>query len=127
MGQVNKDMTRAILSFVIVCAVTLALGQTPSSQYQTATIVKMAEHQEAAAEKSTESQPVRYDVSLRVKDMVYVVLFTPRPGTYGAEFMTGMDLQVRVDENSVTFNDMLGRSITAPIISQEPAQSRANR
>lgn len=119
---------RAILSFIIVCAVTFALGQTSSSsQYQTGTIVKMAEHQEAVTEKSTEHQPARYDVSVRVKNTVYVVLFTPPPGTYGAQYMTGMDLQVRVEEKTITFNDMLGRPITAPIISQSPAEPRADR
>jgi hypothetical protein len=119
-------MMRAILGFVMVCAVTVALAQTPSSQYQNASIVKMAEHQESVTAKSGEAPPVRYDVSLRVKDTVYVVLFTPPPGTYGAQYMTGMDLLVLVEEKTVTFNDMLGRSFTAPIISQAPAQPRAN-
>jgi hypothetical protein len=119
-------MMRAILSFVMVCAVTVALAQTPSSQYQNASIVKMAEHQEEVAAKSDEHPPVRYDVSLRVKDTMYVVLYTPPPGTYGAQFMSGMDLLLLVEAKTITFNDMLGRSITVPIISQAPAQPRAN-
>ena len=120
-------MMRAILSFVIASAVTVALGQTPSAKYQNGTIVKMAEHQEAVAAKSDEHPPVRYDVSLRVKDTVYVVLFTPPPGTYGSQYMTGMDLLVLIEGNTVTFNDMLGRSIKSPIISQSPAEPRVNR
>ena len=58
---------------------------------------------------------------MQVKDVVYVVLFTPRPGMHGFQTLAGMDILVLVQEKTMLFNDILGRSMSAPIISQHPA------
>lgn len=65
-----------------------------------------------------------YDVSIRLKDnhAEYVLLYTPLPGKYGFQFMAGRDVLVLVEGETVTFNDILGRSIKVPIVSQRPAQ-----
>ena len=72
---------RKILVVILLwSAVIPAFCQVASSKYQPATIMAVKPHQDAA---STDSSTSRYDVSLKVGNTLYVVLFTPPPGAYG--------------------------------------------
>jgi hypothetical protein len=51
----------------------------------------------------------------------YVVLYTPPPGTYGAQYTEGMNLLVLVGSKTITFNDIRGISREVPILSRAPA------
>ena len=51
----------------------------------------------------------------------YVILFTPGPGMHSFQTLAGMELLVQVHQKSMYFNDLLGRSMSAPIISQHSA------
>lgn len=108
---------------MIGTAITL-LGQSETQKYQSATVLDAKEHQGPVSDKAEDPSITRYDITIRVKDTEYVVLFTPRPGTHGFQYMNGTTLLVLVKDNTVTFNDILGRSMTAPILSQRPAASR---
>ena len=94
------------------------LGQTTKPAYQTATIVDVKTHQESAPSGSSVS---RYDITIRLQNNIYVVLYTPPPGTYGSQYMKGMDMLVLVGENTITYNDMLGVSREVPILSRMKA------
>lgn len=94
-------------------AVFPALGQSAKPTYQTATIVDVKTHQDSAASASSVS---RYDISIQLKNEIYVVLYTPPPGTYGNQYMKGMDMLVLVGANTITYNDMLGVSREVPIL-----------
>jgi len=99
-------------------------GQQSSSspQYQSGLILEVKEHPGAEIPATEKTPPIkRYDISVQVKDVVYVILFTPRPGMHGFQTLAGMDILVLVQEKSMYFNDILGRSMSAPIISQHPA------
>jgi hypothetical protein len=103
-------------------------GQSSSSQYQSGLILEVKEHPGAELPATEKSPPIkRYDISVRVKDVVYVILFTPRPGMHGFQTLAGMDTLVMVRDKTMFFNDIVGRSMSAPIISQHPAAPKRNQ
>jgi len=127
-------MVLSLLSVVIISAASAfpfqsaAHGQSSSSQYQSGLILEVKEHPGAEIPATEKTPPIkRYDISVQVKDVVYVILFTPRPGMHGFQTLAGMDLLVKVQEKTMFFNDILGRSMSAPIISQYPAAPKPNR
>jgi hypothetical protein len=67
------------------------------------------------------SDPTSYDVSVKVGDTIYVVLYTQPLGELPAKYARGHELLVLVGKNTITYNDMLGRSLQVPIESQRPA------
>jgi len=73
-------------------------------------------HQQGATQTGSTNQ---YDIDVRVENTLYTVLYTPPPGTYGAQFSAGLQLMVRVGANTITFNDMLGHSRNVPILNRK--------
>ena len=67
----------------------------------------------------------RYDISIKVGNTMYVVLYTPPPGTYGFQFSAGQDLLVSVGDKTITYNDLLGYSRKVPIISRSPVPAKS--
>jgi hypothetical protein len=103
-------------------------GQSSSSQYQSGLILEVKEHPGAELPATEKTPPIkRYDISVRVKDVVYVILFTPRPGMHGFQTLAGMDTLVMVRDKTMFFNDIVGRSMSAPIIGQHPAAPKRNQ
>jgi hypothetical protein len=125
----EETRMRKILSVVLLwMAVLPALCQSPSGKYQPGTIMEVKEHQgKAAADSGAAGSSVkRFDISVKAGNTVYVVLYTPPPGTYGGQYSQGMNLLVLVGEKTLTFNDVAGRSIEVPILSRTPAASPDN-
>jgi hypothetical protein len=89
-----------------------------TSKYQVGTITEVKVHQTAG---SGASAAASYDVSVKVGDTVYVVLYTPEVGEDTVKYAAGRDLLVLVGKNRITYNDILGRSYEVPIESQKPA------
>jgi hypothetical protein len=110
---------------VTLCLLTLAaLGQS-TSKYQVGMITEVKARQVAG---DSASDPTSYDVSVKVGDTIYVVLYTQPLGEIPAKYATGHELLVLVGKSTITYNDILGRSLQVPIESQrpvtEPKQSR---
>lgn len=98
-----------------------------TEQYQSALVLEIKEHPGGVVPATERTPPVpRYDVSVQVKDIVYVVLVAPPPGTASYETWR-RDILVLVKGKTMMFNDLLGRPNTAPIISQHPATSKPNQ
>ena len=89
-----------------------------SSKYQVAQIIEVKVHEAAG---DTSSNTTSYDVSAKVGDTIYVVLYTPPLGELPPKYVTGRELLVLVEKDSITYNDMLGRSLQVPIQSHRPA------
>jgi hypothetical protein len=89
-----------------------------TSKYQVGTITEVKVHQAAG---SGASDATSYDVSVKVGDTIYVVLYTPPLGEGTVKYSVGRDLLVLVGKNTITYNDILGRSFAVPIKSQKPA------
>ena len=109
---------RRLIGVICLCLLALsALGQS-TSKYQVATILEVAPHQTAG---SGASDVVSYDVSVQVGDTIYVVLYTPPLGEIAPKYFAGRSLLVLVGKNTITYNDILGKSFEVPIQSQKAA------
>lgn len=109
---------RKLISIVSLYLVTLAAFCQSTAKYQVAIITEVKARQVAG---ESASDTTSYDVSVKVGDTIYVVLYTPPLGELPPKYATGHELLVLVGKNSITYNDMLGRSLQVPIESQRPA------
>jgi hypothetical protein len=100
----------SLLTFPALCQST--------SKYQVGTITEVKPHQ-AATHGSSDAPS--YDVSVKVGDTIYQVLYTPPLGESTPEYAAGRELLLLVAKNTITYNDILGRSFDVPIESQRPA------
>ena len=109
---------RKLIGAIALYLLTLsAFGQT-TSKWQIAIITEIKPR--TAAGDSASDRP-RYDVSVKVGDTIYTVLYTQPWGELPAKYATGHELLVLVGKNTITYNDMLGRSLQVPIESQKSA------
>ena len=112
------------LCVILICiSVCSTLGQTPSSKYQPGTIMAVTAHQNAPGE--AESDVVRYDVTVKIGNISYVVLYTPRNGVSSVEYAPGIDMLFSVGSDTLTFNSTLSGTTELPILRREdlPTQS----
>ena len=108
---------RTLIAVAALCLLTFsALGES-TSKYQLAMITEVKPRETA----SSASDPLRYDVSVKVGDTIYVVLYTQPLGDIPAKYEVGRELLVLVGKDTITYNDVLGRSLQVPIESQRPA------
>ena len=110
-------MLRLVGLFLMFLMTWSAFGQS-TSKYQVGTISEIKAHQAAG---SGASDAASYDVSVKVGNTIYVVLYTPALGEDTVKYAAGRDLLVLVGKNTITYNDILGRSFAVPIESQKPA------
>jgi hypothetical protein len=108
---------KSLLCCILVWQPYSGICQATKDGWQVATILAINEDQNAAHH----NPPItRYDISLKVNHTVYVIRYTPPPGTYGMQFATGYQKLVHVGDQTITFNDQLGRARQAPIVSRKP-------
>ena len=112
-------MLRLVSLLCILLAVIPAFGQS-TSKYQVGTITEVHVHHAA----NSAADPVSYDVSVTVGDVIYVVLYTPPLGEETVKYAAGRDLLVLVGKNKITYNDILGQSHDVPIETQKPAKPK---
>ena len=109
---------RRLIVVITLCLLTVPALCEPTSKYQVAMITEVKPH---GATGDNASDPVRYDVSVKVGDTVYVVLYTQPLGEVPAKYEIGRELLVLVGKDTITYNDVLGRSLQVPIESQRKA------
>ena len=109
-------MHKLIVVFTLCLLTLAALGQS-TSKYQVAIITEVKPRQVAG---DSASDPTSYDVSVKVGDTIYVVLYTQPLGELPPKYARGHELLVLVGKNTITYNDMLGRSLQVQIESQRP-------
>ena len=116
-------MFSRLLLAALICSTSLsALAQAPSSNYQRGTITAVTAHQNTSEESGRDI--ARYDVSVKVGNTLYVVLFTPPNGSNSVEYATGIDMLFLVGDDALTFNSMVSGKTEMPILRREttPAQ-----
>jgi hypothetical protein len=101
--------------FCISLTMFSASGQS-TSKYQVGTITEVTTHRDAGGGAT---DPVSYDVSVKVGDTVYLVLYTPPLGEETVKYAAGRDLLVLVGKSTISYNDILGQSFQVPIESQK--------
>ena len=108
---------RKLLGAVTLCFLTLPALCQSTSKYQVASITEVKAHQTAT---NPVSDSALYDVSVKVGNTIYVVLYTQPLGAIPAKYVKGHELLVLVGKNTITYNDILGRSLQVPIVNQRP-------
>jgi len=110
-------MTKSLCILLLCIATVPLVGQTPSAQYQVGAIMKVSLHHNAST--AANADVPQYDVSVKVADTVYVVLYTQPSGSTGVQFAAGLQKLVLVGTDTLTFNDVLGRSTVVPILQRQ--------
>ena len=100
---------------IFICLVLFATVCQCASNIRVATITVVKPHQPAG----DTSDAVSYDVTLKVGNTVYVVLYKPPLGMNTVKYAAGRELLVLVGKTTITYNDILGQSVEVPILSQE--------
>ncbi len=118
-------MARICVLALLMC---FAAAESPAQDkkiFQAGTIVDVKPHQTVAAgsdaAKAQNVEPQQYDISIRVGNRIYVVLYTPPVGQNYPELGLGMDRTVFVDGDTMKVNDLLGRTRSMPILSSKDA------
>jgi hypothetical protein len=109
-----KTLMQVVLISLMVAS---SFGQSPR-HYQVAVIVGVKPHEQEA---NGSSGVTSYEVSLKVDDTVYVVLYTPSLGITTVKYAEGLNLLVQVGEKTISYNDLLGQTFEEPILSRKPA------
>ena len=101
-----------------MCLLTFPAFCQTTSKWQIATIMEVKPHPAAGEDAS---DPITYSVSVKVIGTIYVVLYTTPLGELPPKYAAGREMLVLVGKDTITYNDMLGRSFKVPIESQRPA------
>jgi hypothetical protein len=103
-------------------AVVFVHGQTASSKFQPGTITAVTARQSPGQH---ETDVTEYEVSVKVGDTKYVVLYTPPNRANTVKYSAGNQLLVLVGSDTLTFNSALSGETKVPILSREtlPATS----
>ena len=113
-------LKRLAIPFVIgLAALPAALSQ-PSSDYQPGTIMKVVRHSGAPADN------LQYEVSVKVSDTLYTVLYTPPPGVNSVEYSQGLQILVLVKDHSLVFNSRVSGTTEVPILGRESLASESD-
>ncbi len=113
-----------VLCIVALSAFALFAQTSPQPKWQSGTVTAVAPH---AAPEGGDPDRKQYEVSLRVGDTVYVVLYTAPPGSQTVEYRVGTSLQVLVKKDTLTFNDLLGRANTVPVLRRDIVRERSSQ
>ena len=106
------------LAISLIClGSVLALSQTSSLKYQPGTITAVQIHQVPPGEPA--GDVLRYDVSVKVGDTVYVALYAPPNGAKTIEYAAGLDFLVLVGSDTLTFNRGPSGTTELPILRRE--------
>jgi hypothetical protein len=93
-----------------------SLCQVSSSKYQPGTITRVTSHPRMPGEPD---DVARYDVSVKVGNTLYVVLYAPPNGANTVEYSAGLSLLVLVGSDTLTFNSTISGTTEVPILSRQ--------
>ena len=106
-----------MMRVMCICLLTLPAVCEPA-KYEVATIMDVKPHQPVV---SGSSEVAKYDVSVKVGNTIYLTLYTDVVGTSTIKYAAGRELLVHVGKDTITYNDILGRSHEVPIVSRTTA------
>ena len=107
--------------FIFCFSVTRSAGQ-DKKVYQAGTIVDVQVH---PLEAGTDNDKKQFEVSIKVGNKIYVVLYSPPGGQDFAEYGVGMNRTVFVEGDTMKLNDLLGRTRILPILSVKDAPPKS--
>jgi hypothetical protein len=99
------------------------VSQTPSPtearEYQPGTITAVSPHGSADSDHDNPA----YDVTIRIQNTEYMILFTPPNGSTRVKFAKGQTVLVKVGSAKLAFRDVLGREFESPIVGSKAISS----
>jgi hypothetical protein len=110
---------RNLLSIFLICSMTFPAFSQSTSGWKVGTITEVRIHE--TGEKVGASDAVSYDVSVKIGDTTYVVLYAPPLRDGSVEYAAGRSGLVLVGKSTIRYNDLLGQSFDLPIESQKTA------
>lgn len=114
---------RKALGVMFVCLLALSAYGQSSTNYQVGTITEVTPHKAAPGANFSGTS---YDVSVKVGDTLYVVLYTEPAGSYGAKYRAGTELLVLVESKTIKGHDRSGHPIEAPILSRKTVAAKTS-
>lgn len=95
-----------------------------SGFWQVATIMEVQAYPLAAGEGPSS---VRYDITVRVGNIEYVVLYVPPKFAFkeSIEYQLGLESLVLIGAETMKYNDILGNTREAPILSRRTIAARS--
>jgi hypothetical protein len=99
---------------VVQLASAISLVQVPSPEWQKGTVTAVETHLYRQGERA--SHTVQYDVSIRVGNTIYEVLYAPPPGSTFVGYSPGTDLLVSIGKETVTVNSKRSAIVEVPIL-----------
>ena len=92
-------------------------AKSSAEKWQVATILDVKVHPPAPG---GDANAIAYDVTVRVGNAEYVVLYVPPDGSFqeAVKYRIGIDSLVLVGTDSIKYNDTLGTTYEVPIISR---------
>lgn len=105
------------LAPMLLLAVVLPAYALPptANKYEPGTITAVKNHKNSVGETDV----ARYEVSVKVGNMVYTVLYTPPNGANSVEYFVGFQTLVLVGKDTLTFNSNLSGTTIVPILRRE--------
>ena len=110
-------MPKLLLGILIILLPALVLAQSSSTSltYQPATIIAVNPHPSAG---NSNPNDALYEVSVKVKRTLYVVVTTSPSPSGSIQYAVGREVLVKVGDDTITWNDIMGESHEVPIISK---------
>jgi len=109
-------MRDCLLLVLLVFTGFLSFSGETSSDYERGTIVAVERQHNARADTPGGAQ---YQVSVQVRNVVYVALYTPPNGANGIEYAPGIDILVLVGESTLNIPSKLSGTIELPIVEKK--------
>lgn len=106
-------LKRLAIAILIALSTALAVPSQSSPKYQPGTIMKVVKH------PGTTGQSLQYDVSVKVLNTVYTVLYTPPPGVNSVEYFGGLQILVLVKNDTMVFHSRVSGTTEVPILGRE--------
>lgn len=110
------------VAFICLCSVLGFSDTAANAKYRIGTVIAVTPH---ASNTRADSSKPSYEVSVRVGNTVYVVLYTPPLGMETAKYAAGRQVLVLVREKTIVYNDISGNPIEVPIISRKTVATAA--
>jgi hypothetical protein len=110
-------MRTALILLMVLALAATCLAQSSPAKWKVATIMGVKVHQPVSGDESSAAQ---YDVTAKVENTEYVVLYVAPPGSLPdtARYRLGQDLLVLVGTDTIKYNDITGTTREVPILSR---------
>lgn len=111
-----------VLALIVAACLPLLAQSRQSEKWTVGTILEV---QARPGAKAVDAAAGTYDVSVKIGDTIYVVLYTAPPGREGLQYRVGRELPVLVRGKTLLFTDVRGDVKEVPILNRKKAPAKS--